>query len=56
MSGEEVGAKRGEEETTTKPITKSETMSEMSSMIQELMGLRLIGAKANTGPSELKLE
>jgi hypothetical protein len=31
-------------------------MSEMRSMIQELMGLRLIGARANTGTSELKLE
>ena len=52
MSAEEVGAKRGEEEAATKLITKSE----MRSMIQELMGLGLIGAKANTGPSELKLE
>jgi hypothetical protein len=32
------------------------TKSEMRSMIQELMGLGLIGAKANIGPSELKLE
>jgi hypothetical protein len=56
MSAEEVGAKRGEEEAATKLITKSEMMSEMRSMIQELMGLGLIGAKANTGPSELKLE
>ena len=28
----------------------------MRCMIQELMGLGLIGAKANAGPSELKLE
>jgi hypothetical protein len=56
MSAEEVGAKRGEEEAVTKPITKSEMLSEMRSIIQELMGLGLIGDKANTGPSELKLE
>ena len=37
-------------------ITKSEMMSKMRSMIQELMGLGLIGAKANTGTSKLKLE
>ena len=37
-------------------ITKSEMMSEMRIMIQELMGLGLIGAKANTNPSELKLK
>jgi hypothetical protein len=56
MSAEEVGAKRGEEEVVTKLITKSEMMSEMRSIIQELMGLGLIGDKANTGSSELKLE
>jgi hypothetical protein len=64
MSTEEMDPKRREEEAATKGtigggsggITKSEMMSEMRIMIQELMGLGLIGAKANTNPSELKLE
>ncbi|KAK3136130.1 hypothetical protein QOZ80_5BG0428520 [Eleusine coracana subsp. coracana] len=39
-------------------VTKGEMMSEMRCMIQELMGLGLIGAKANVSPpaSELRLE
>jgi hypothetical protein len=37
-------------------ITKSEMRSEIRCMIQELMGMGLIGSKINTGPSELKLE
>lgn len=35
---------------------KAITKSEMRNMIQELMGLGLISAKINTGPSKLKLE
>ena len=60
MSPEEIGAKRKEEEAATAGgsggITKSEVMSEMRSMILELMGLGLIGTKTNTGVPELKLE
>jgi uncharacterized membrane protein YgcG len=64
VAPEEMDPKRREEEAATKVtigggsggITKSEMMSEMRIMIQELMGLGLIGAKANTNPSELKLE
>jgi hypothetical protein len=64
MSTEEMDPKRMEEEAATKGtigggsggITKSEMMSETRIMIQELMGLGLIGAKANTNPYELKLE
>jgi hypothetical protein len=37
-------------------ITKNEMRSEMRCMIQELMGLGLIGPKAVSRPSELKLE
>jgi hypothetical protein len=64
MRLEEVEAKRREEVAAIKAtisgygsggITKSEMMSEVS-MIHELMGLGLIGAKANTCPSMLKLE
>lgn len=51
MSTEVVEANRREEED-AKAIPKSE----MSIMIQELMGMGLISAKVNTGPSELKLE
>ena len=64
MNPEEIEAKRKEEEAAKKAaavggsegITKTEVMSEMRSMIQELMGLVLIGAKANTGVTEMKLE
>ena len=60
MSPEEIEAKRKEEEAATAGgsggITKSEVMSEMRSMILELMGLGLIGTKTNTGVPELKLE
>ena len=60
MSPEEIEAKRKEEEAATASgsggITKSEVMSEMRSMILELMGLGLIGTKTNTGVPELKLE
>jgi hypothetical protein len=37
-------------------ITKSEMRSEMRCMIQELMGIGLIGSKISIGPSKLKLE
>ena len=63
MSPEEEAAKRKEEEAATKAasgdsevVTKSEMRSEMRCMIQELMGMGLIGAKVNASPSELKLE
>jgi hypothetical protein len=57
MSSEEIEAKR---KTRRMPvevdslITKSEMRSEMRCMIQELMGMGLIGPKVSTGPSELK--
>jgi hypothetical protein len=38
------------------PVTKSEMMSEMRSIIQDLIGLGLIGGKADAGVSKLKLE
>jgi hypothetical protein len=57
---EEAEAKKKAEETEgsgdSSLVTKSEMMSGMRSMIQELMGLGLIGGEANTGPSKLKLE
>ena len=56
MSTEEAAKKTEIDGSGSGGITKSEMMSEMRSMIQELMGLGLIGAKANTGTSELKLE
>jgi hypothetical protein len=56
MSTEEAAKKTGIDGSSSGGITKIEMMSEMRSMIQELMGLGLIGAKANTGTSELKLE
>ncbi|CAN6347666.1 unnamed protein product [Urochloa humidicola] len=63
MSPEEIEAKRREEEAAMKAqigsgsggVTRSEMMSEMRSMFQELMG-GMIGGKTNAGPSELKLE
>jgi hypothetical protein len=57
MSSEEIEAKR---KTRRMPvevdslITKSEMRSEMRCMIQELMGMGLIGPKVSIGPSELK--
>jgi uncharacterized membrane protein YgcG len=69
MSSEEMEAKRKAEEAEAKRkaeetggsgdgslVTKSEMISGMRSMIQELMGLDLIGGEANAGPSKLKLE
>jgi hypothetical protein len=66
MSPEEMEAKRKAEEDEAKKkaegsaasslVTKSDMMIEMRSMIQELMGLGLIGGKADAGPSKLKLE
>jgi hypothetical protein len=61
MSTEKVEAKRREEEDAMKATFSGSgsggiTKSEMSSMIHELMTLGLIGVKANTGSSELKLE
>jgi hypothetical protein len=63
---EEMEAKRKAEEDEAKKkaegsgdsslVTKSDMMIEMRSMIQELMGLGLIGGKADAGPSKLKLE
>lgn len=47
---------QGEDFSGSGGITKSEMRSEMRCMIQELMELGLIGAKANTSTSELKLE
>ncbi|CAN6353263.1 unnamed protein product [Urochloa humidicola] len=63
MNTEEMEAKRREEEAAMKAqtgsgsggVTRSEMMSEMRSMFQELMG-GMIGGKTNAGPSELKLE
>ena len=37
-------------------VTTSQMISGMKSMIQELMGLGLIGGEVNAGPSKLKLE
>jgi uncharacterized membrane protein YgcG len=65
MSPEEMEAKRKVEKDEAKKaeasgdgssVTKSEMMSEMRSMIQELIGLGLIGGKADAGVSKLKLE
>jgi hypothetical protein len=56
ISTEEVAKKTEIDGNGSGEIIKSEMMSEMTSMIQELMGLGLIGAKANIGTSELKLE
>jgi hypothetical protein len=56
MSTEEAAKKTEIDGSGLGGITKSEMMSQMRSMIQELMGLGLIGAKANTCTSELKLE
>jgi hypothetical protein len=61
MSTEEMEAKRKEEENAMKTAVGGGgsggiTKSKMRNMIQELMGLGLISARTNTGPSELKLE
>jgi hypothetical protein len=68
MSPEEAEARRLEEEAEKRAmihgdkkeedrlITKSEMRNEMRSMIQELMGLGMIGPKALPISSELKLE
>ena len=47
---------QGEDFSGSGGITKSEMRSEMRCMIEELLGLGLIGAKTNAGPAELKLE
>ena len=57
--GEDEFGRDGSEEEGRKAaggITKSEMRSEMRCMIEELLGLGLIGAKTNAGPAELKLE
>jgi hypothetical protein len=62
MSPEELEAKRKADELNAggsgddSLITKNEMRSEMRCMIQELMGMGLIGSKISTSPFELNLE